>query len=110
MQPEKNERKVRWCSPAPANKHVIFLGAGASKSSGYPLANELTLLMCDRRTFIEELRRVFSNDGGDHLQFADNSVITQYHQLSEAAKILRNGDFATMDELSKLAVAGPHAE
>src|SRR5207237_235401 len=24
-------------------KHVIFLGAGASKSSGYPVANELTL-------------------------------------------------------------------
>src|SRR3954469_17155968 len=39
--------KIRWAIPTPAKKHVIFLGAGASKTSGYPLATELRLLMSD---------------------------------------------------------------
>ena len=38
-------------------KHVIFLGAGASASSGYPMANRLTLLMSDRQTLIQEILR-----------------------------------------------------
>jgi hypothetical protein len=103
------EPEIRWCSPTQAKKHVIFLGAGASKTSGYPLANDLTLLMCDIRTFKNELRKVLARENGKHVEFAENSVITKFHELSSAAKILRDGDFVTMDELSNLALGGAHA-
>jgi hypothetical protein len=36
-----------------AGKHVIFLGAGASHQSGYPLANGLRLLISSRHKWEE---------------------------------------------------------
>ena len=38
-------------------RHVIFLGAGASKGSGYPLANGLRLLISSRKQWEAALRQ-----------------------------------------------------
>jgi hypothetical protein len=103
------EKPRRSIFGSPAKRHVIFLGAGASKTSGYPLANELTLLMCDPLSFRKGLRNALQRDGDDGRGFEVNSVITQY-QSSEAAKLLRAGDFATMDELSKHALGPEHSK
>ena len=39
-------------------KHVIILGAGSSVTSGYPVANELRLLMSSEKRLQEELSRL----------------------------------------------------
>src|SRR6267154_5575562 len=91
-----------------SGKHVIILGAGASKSSGYPIANALTLLMCDGGMFRRILRQEFEDSGDPNAErFSQNSVITHYFDsLRGTTSLLRNGDFATMDELSRLAAGG----
>ena len=92
-------------------KHVIFLGAGASASSGYPMANRLTLLMSDRKTLIQEILRC-SRDSGEEWRadwFHDSAVTRYLDSFNSATIPLRNGAFATMDELSHLSVGGEHA-
>jgi hypothetical protein len=42
-------------------KYVIFLGAGSSKGSGYPLANELRLLTSSRKKWEEALDKYEKN-------------------------------------------------
>ncbi len=104
----------KWVAWSQAKKHVVFLGAGASVTSGYPLANELTLLMSNPDTFKERLRDLMTAEGdfeSVERGFHTDSIITRHLALSEAAKLLRSGDFATMDELSKDAVmGGRHAD
>ena len=41
-------------------KHVIILGAGASYTSGYPLAADLRILLSSKSTFEEYLREKFN--------------------------------------------------
>ena len=65
--------------------------------------------MCDAPSFRRALRDALQRDGDGGRGFELNSVITQY-QSSEAAKLLRAGDFATMDELSKHALGAEHAK
>ena len=48
-------------------KHVIFLGAGASNASGYPLANGLRLMMCSKSHFHTYFREHLDSD--DHTKF-----------------------------------------
>ncbi len=43
-------------------KHVIFLGAGASASSGYPLVNDLRLLMSSRAHFKKSVQDAVNAD------------------------------------------------
>ncbi len=76
----------------------------------YPLANELTLLMCNPPTFRERLDSIFTADGDGPKNFHTDSVITTYVKQSAAAALLRDTDFATMDELSKHVLGGGHAE
>jgi hypothetical protein len=38
-------------------KHVVFLGAGASKTSGYPLADELRLRLSAQQQCISDLKQ-----------------------------------------------------
>src|ERR1017187_4604615 len=92
-------------------KHVIILGAGASVTSGYPDANRLTVLMCDRQTFLNELVARPAAEGEDKTsEWVHNSKIRDYYQsFNETVQLLRAGDFATMDELSSLAVGGHRA-
>ena len=40
-----------------AGKHVIFLGAGASMSSGYPSAEHLRVLLGDKGAFREHIQK-----------------------------------------------------
>lgn len=92
-----------------AKKHVIFLGAGASTTSGYPIASELAQLMCNPSRFNEKFRRLLLEDGDSSSGFDEDSVITRYLTSSKAAELLRSGDYATMDELSYDAIGGKHA-
>jgi hypothetical protein len=89
-----------------SKKHVIILGAGASKTSGYPLANDLTLLMCDRKTFIKELDRITEEASEHDVQRWRLEIETHYDSFRGAASMLRAGDFRTMDEMSKFILHG----
>jgi hypothetical protein len=93
-------------------KHVIFLGAGASVTSGYPDANRLSVLMCDRWTFFREIANRFQAEGEEHAQqfvYGKSALSTYYKSFQKSVQLLRDGDFATMDELSNLARGGRHS-
>jgi hypothetical protein len=89
-------------------KHVIILGAGASKSSGYPLANELRLEMSSQ----EHLQKVLDDAGSDHT--SEQTVATNFVALRGENKpnphapangpitFFREGGFASVDEFCKL--------
>jgi hypothetical protein len=93
-------------------KHVIILGAGASANSGYPLANGLTLLMCDPKTFRDAVHDTLVAEGvepGKH-PFIEQAVVPSHlASVREATDMLRAGDFLTMDEMSRYAFGGSHA-
>jgi hypothetical protein len=83
-------------------KHVIFLGAGASKQSGYPLANDLRLLISSRKKWEEALA------GYEDKQKLVGRPITAigmnyWDKHADALNLFRNGGFATIDEFCKLA-------
>jgi hypothetical protein len=84
-----------------AKKHVIFLGAGASSGSGYPLANELRLLMSSRK-HLEN--RLADYEGKHRLQ--GRPIVTEamafLDKFSDALDLFRNGGFATLDASSCL--------
>ena len=80
--------------------HVIFLGAGASYSSGYPIGDGLRLLLACPNHFRERLRTVY----GAALDTDLSKVCyVPFTQCRESADIFRRGGFATVDEFSKLA-------
>lgn len=83
-------------------KHVIFLGAGASKGSGYPLANELRLRISSKEHFDKEVTDYENKHG-----LKDRRVATEVQaclgRYSGAIGLFRNGGFATLDEFCKLA-------
>lgn len=92
-----------------AGKHVIFLGAGASKGSGYPLANELRLLISSQRNW----EKALCEYGGKH-NIPGNQIVDLGQQMQQlgtaywlkhrdALGLFRNGGFATLDEFCKLA-------
>lgn len=90
-------------------KHVIFLGAGASVTSGYPDANRLAVLMCDTWTFTRELVSRLEAEGEQNAKqyiLGKSTIRTYYDSFRKSAQLLRHGDFATMDELSNLAKGG----
>lgn len=82
-------------------KHVIFLGAGASNLSGYPLANELRLLISSRQRWHDALVKYEAKHGLHGkisklgLPFWDKHI--------QALTLFRNGGFATLDEFCLLA-------
>jgi hypothetical protein len=77
-------------------KHVIFLGAGASHSSGFPLANDLKLLMTSaahRETKCMQLtQRSFPAEG---IAFID--------KIGSAIKPFSEASFSSIDEFCRLA-------
>jgi hypothetical protein len=83
-------------------KHVIFLGAGASKQSGYPLANDLRLLISSRKKWEEALAGY-----EDKHKFIGRPITTigmnYWDKHVDALNLFRNGGFATIDEFCKLA-------
>jgi hypothetical protein len=74
-------------------KHVIFLGAGASQSSGYPIGQDLRLLISSQTHLQEKLTKLFQRE------FPTNFLLDFF----ESIKLFRYGGFATVDEFSKLA-------
>jgi hypothetical protein len=88
---------------SPPNHHVIFLGAGASFTSGYPLANELRLLLASSKAILGKIPA--SGIHGD-LQSLRQGVERYLSQFDAAIRLCRNGGFATVDEFSKLSSDG----
>jgi hypothetical protein len=92
------------------NKHVIILGAGSSCSSGYPAARQLTKLMADPKHFFRYLNDLLAKED---MPSANPEIQTIARNLfaafEPAAKVLKDGSFATMDELSNLAFGGSRA-
>jgi hypothetical protein len=85
-----------------AGKHVIFLGAGASYGSGYPLANGLRLLISSRQKWEEAV----ANYESKH-RYAQRPITTvamsYFDKHQDSLELFRKGGFATLDEFCKLA-------
>jgi hypothetical protein len=82
-------------------KHVIILGAGASLTSGYPLAAELRLILSSPENFKSHLHSKLPgvNIQRDWIPYFMNF----FHELRGAIDLFRHGGFATVDEFSFLA-------
>ena len=81
-------------------KHVIILGAGASFTSGYPLADRLRLLMSSEKDFKAELTRALPEKPD---LVAPIAFDLMFRPNRSAIELFRHGGFATIDEFSKLA-------
>src|SRR5581483_5596843 len=76
--------------------HVIFLGAGASASSGYPLGNGLRLMLSSKNRLLSSLRN-------ERSELATGSVHSYVDGFASAMSLFREGGFTTVDEFSKLS-------
>ncbi len=84
-------------------KHVIFLGAGASHTSGYPLAADLRVILSSPERF-----RLHFNDKIEklgHIGLPNKFELTDklekaYAGFKDAVQLFREGGFATVDEFS----------
>jgi hypothetical protein len=94
----------------PTNKHVIFLGAGASASSGYPVARALTKVMAHRLEFLNYVVPLIERDRPKDKHVLIKLADTHFACYAEASKLLKAGCFETMDELSSLARGGKKVE
>jgi hypothetical protein len=82
--------------------HVIFLGAGSSYGSGYPLANDLRLLISSRKNWEEALVKYEDEHKLPGKPISALGInYWDYHVV--ALDLFRNGGFATVDEFCKLA-------
>lgn len=80
-------------------KHVIFLGAGASWSSGYPLAAELRVILSSQVAF----DRYVESKVPQHRPVLRQKLSALFSQNNKAVQLFREGGFATIDEFSFLA-------
>jgi hypothetical protein len=80
-------------------KHVIFLGAGASAGSGYPLANDLRLRISSLKIFLETVKNAAGDKWSAHLEHLTKKFFQQYEN---ALTVFRGGGFGTIDEFCKL--------
>lgn len=81
-------------------------------TSGYPDANGLAVLMCDRPTFLPAVIDRLRAEGerkGDQWVVGRSTLAQYYDSFRQSVQLLRSGDFATMDELSNLALGGQQA-
>ena len=78
-------------------KHVIILGAGASWTSGYPVATKLRVLLSSH----DYLAR-YINDRLSHKRCA-RRLKSEFDLRATAVRLFREGAFATIDEFSFLA-------
>jgi hypothetical protein len=84
-------------------KHVIFLGAGASLTSGYPLANGLRLRLSNERQLIFDLEDL-SEKTHASVDFEERKICREYFgQFKASLEQFRHGGFGSVDEFSKLA-------
>jgi hypothetical protein len=80
-------------------KHVIFLGAGASCTSGYPLAEGLRRIVSSEKAFKEYLSKKTVKMSIDVSQ----AIQKRFSDCSNAIRLFREGGFGTLDEFSYLA-------
>lgn len=80
-------------------QHVIFLGAGASATSGFPVGQGLRLLMSSREVFKEKLSATFPPDENA----VHANVLTEFDKFEDEVRLFRCGGFGTVDEFSRLA-------
>jgi len=81
-------------------RHVIILGAGASSTSGYPLADTLRLLMSSEKAVQRELEK----QGISDTDYAEKVIREMMGgPIKPTIDLFRRGGFATVDEFSKLA-------
>ena len=94
-------------SPKRTLNHVIFLGAGASFNSGYPIGQGLRLKIATQENFNEELRKHINLDTViPDTRNAYGKCSNRFADFKESVELFRHGGFATVDEFSKLASAG----
>lgn len=88
-------------------RHVIFLGAGASCTSGYPIGQDLRLQMSSTLHFKAEVEKSVRGDSiqNDHRACYHN-CLKRFNDFEESVKLFRHGGFGTVDEFSKLASNG----
>jgi hypothetical protein len=89
------------------SKHVIILGAGASASSGYPVATKLRLLMSSQDALREELEKRGIKDTGYLARILKEMM---GGHLAGAIDLFRHGGFASVDEFSNMAGSRFHGE
>ena len=78
-------------------KHVIFLGAGASVSSGYPVGEQLALLITSK----EHRTKLCNNHGYHDLPPEGNDFIAS---AAKEIEVFRSGCFNSIDEFCKLSM------
>jgi hypothetical protein len=81
-------------------RHVIILGAGASASSGYPVANKLRLLMSSEETLREGLSKRIKLNTAQPQEIVEKVM---GGKMKGTIELFRHGGFATVDEFSYLA-------
>jgi hypothetical protein len=82
------------------HKHVIFLGAGASATSGYPVANQLRLRMTSREELLRQLRlAVHGKEEGE----ISGQLLDHLKAHQSTLDLFRYGGFSTVDEFCRLA-------
>lgn len=87
-------------------KHVIFLGAGASCTSGYPIGQELRLLMTSRDYLQRKLKDIYPTNqpiSTDPVYSIISKCLEHFDRFSQPVEFFRHGAFATVDEFSNLA-------
>jgi hypothetical protein len=99
--------RLETMTQEPIENHVIFLGAAASYTSGYPIGQELRLRMCSRSHLDKELRKIFPPPNAPPTLYAETRGFTActglFDKFKDSIELFRDGGFATVDEFSKLA-------
>lgn len=88
-------------------KHVIFLGAGASASSGYPLANDLRLRISAYPELMDALNQGMKSCDGSGQPSGPElheklKALYHSHAYKHSIDVFRNGCFGSLDEFCKL--------
>jgi hypothetical protein len=86
--------------------HVIFLGAGASYTSGYPIGQKLRLMMASKDYFQAELEKIYpTTNAMTDASLHDGKIkcLQYFDRFAKSIELFRHGGFATVDEFSKLA-------
>jgi hypothetical protein len=86
------------------NRHVIFLGAGASVNSGYPTGEKLRLRLSSLEHFKRDLEENGIQTTGAPAEYICGSrCLEHFGEFAESIELFRYGGFGTVDEFSKSA-------
>jgi hypothetical protein len=80
-------------------KHVMILGAGASYTSGYPLAEGIRRIVSSEYAFRNYLLQKIPGNNPPVLKV----LMDWFSSLSKPIRLFREGGFGTIDEFSFLA-------